>query len=49
VPVIIFTIAFGKDAGETDMKKLAEGSNGQFRQAESIDIEQIYKIISTYF
>jgi Ca-activated chloride channel family protein len=49
VPVVIFSIAFGQDADTEIMKSLAAASNGQFRQAESINIEDLYKIISTYF
>jgi Ca-activated chloride channel family protein len=49
VPVVVFSIAFGKDADTTDMKALAEATKGQFRQAESFNIEELYKIISTYF
>lgn len=49
VPVVVFSIAFGQDADTSIMKRLAEVTNGQFRQAESINIEEIYKIISTYF
>ena len=49
VPVVIFSIAFGKDADTSIMKRLAEVTNGQFRQAETINIEELYKLISTYF
>lgn len=49
VPVVVFSIAFGKDADINDMKRLAEVTKGQFRQAETINIEELYKIISTYF
>lgn len=49
IPVVIFSISFGKDADTTDMKALAEATKGQFRQAETINIEELYKIISTYF
>jgi Ca-activated chloride channel family protein len=49
VPVVVFSIAFGKDADTTIMKRLAEVTNGQFRQAETFNIEELYKLISTYF
>ena len=49
VPVVIFSIAFGRDADTSIMKRLAEITNGQFRQAETFDIEELYKLISTYF
>ncbi|MDF1513787.1 MAG: substrate-binding domain-containing protein [Anaerolineae bacterium] len=47
--VVIFTIAFGSDADEELMIELAEMGDGQFRRANDTDIEDLYKIISTYF
>jgi len=47
--VVIFSIAFGKDADTSIMKRLADVTNGQFRQAETFNIEELYKLISTYF
>lgn len=49
VPVVVFSIAFGKDADTSIMKRLAEVTKGQFRQAETFNIEELYKLISTYF
>lgn len=49
VPVVVFSIAFGSDADETIMKSLANATNGQFRKADSFNIGDLYKIISTYF
>ena len=49
VPVVVFSIAFGKDADVTIMKGLAQVTKGQFRQAESLNIEELYQLISTYF
>lgn len=49
VPVVVFSIAFGSDADTTIMKRLAEATNGQYRPANSFNIEELYKIISTYF
>ncbi len=48
-PVVIFTIAFGSDADEKLLRSLAEIGGGQFRRATETDIEELYKIISTYF
>jgi Ca-activated chloride channel family protein len=48
VPVVVFSIAFGSDADPVIMKRLADATNGQFRQADSFNIEDLYKIISTY-
>ena len=49
VPVVVFSIAFGQDADVTIMKGLAQVTNGQFRQAETINLEELYQLISTYF
>jgi len=47
--VVIFTIAFGSDADEKLLRSMAEMGGGQFRRATETDIEELYKIISTYF
>jgi Ca-activated chloride channel family protein len=49
IPVVIFTIAFGKDADEELLMQIAELGNGQFRRADETDIKELYQIISTYF
>jgi Ca-activated chloride channel family protein len=49
VPVVIFTIAFGDHADEKLLQRMAEIGEGQFRRADETDIEELYKIISTYF
>ena len=49
LPVVIFTIAFGTDADEKLMRVMADIGGGQFRRADETDIEELYKIISTYF
>jgi Ca-activated chloride channel homolog len=48
-PLVIFTIAFGDDADESMMRSIAELGNGQFRRADETDIEELYRLISTYF
>jgi len=48
-PIVIFTIGFGRDADEKFMRSLAEMGGGQYRRADEADIEDLYKIISTYF
>ena len=48
-PVVVFTIAFGSNADEKLMRAMAELGGGQFRRADETDIEELYKIISTYF
>lgn len=49
VAVVVFTIAFGGDADEDLLQEIAGAGNGQFRRADETDIEELYKIISTYF
>jgi len=47
--LVIFTIAFGSDADEALLEAIAKIGNGQFRRASETDIEELYRIISTYF
>jgi Ca-activated chloride channel family protein len=47
--LVIFTIAFGEDADEQLLRNIAELGNGQFRRADETDIEELYRLISTYF
>jgi Ca-activated chloride channel family protein len=49
VNVVVFTIAFGGDADEGLLQQVARIGNGQFRRADETDIEELYRIISTYF
>jgi Ca-activated chloride channel homolog len=49
VPVVIFTIAFGRDADDALMQEMARIGSGQFRRADETDLEELYRIISTYF
>lgn len=46
---VIFTIAFGGDADEALLSEMARIGQGQFRRADETDIEELYRIISTYF
>ncbi len=46
---VIFTIAFGRDADEPLLTEMARIGGGQFRRADETDIEELYRIISTYF
>jgi Ca-activated chloride channel family protein len=47
--LVIFTIGFGSDADVELLTSMAQIGNGQFRRADETDIEELYKIISTYF
>jgi len=48
-PVVVFTIAFGNDADDALLQELARIGGGQFRRANETDIEELYRILSTYF
>ena len=48
-PLVIFTIGFGSDADEIILRQIAEVGTGQYRPANETDIEELYRIISTYF
>ncbi len=49
VQVVVFTIGFGRDVDVSMLESVAETGNGQFRRADETDIQELYKIISTYF
>ncbi len=49
VDVVVFTIAFGRGADEDLLERIAEAGDGQFRRADETDIEELYRVISTYF
>ena len=49
VEVVVFTIAFGRGADEALLQRMAELGGGQFRRADETDIQELYRIISTYF
>ncbi len=48
-PVVVFTIAFGSDAEDGLLQEIARIGGGQFRRADETDIEELYRILSTYF
>jgi Ca-activated chloride channel family protein len=49
LPIVIFTIGFGEDVDATMLSEMARIGGGQFRRADEADIEELYRIISTYF
>ncbi|MHB0877194.1 MAG: VWA domain-containing protein [Anaerolineae bacterium] len=49
VPVVIFCIAYGDDADMDVLRTVAEASGGQVREGDDQSIEELYRIISTYF
>ena len=48
-PMVVFTIGFGNDADEIVLRQIAEIGSGQYRPADETDIEELYRVISTYF
>jgi len=49
VPVVIFCIAYGSDADFKTLQAIADASGGQVRSGDVTTIEELYKILSTYF
>ncbi len=48
-PIVIFAIAYGRDADYEVLQALADASGGQVRQGDLETIRQLYKILSSYF
>jgi Ca-activated chloride channel family protein len=48
-PVVIFAIAYGRDADLYTLGQLAEPTGGQVREGTVETIRELYKILSTYF
>ena len=48
IPVLIHTIAYGRDADERLLRELARTGGGQFHRADEIDIEGLYHLIVTH-
>lgn len=49
VQIVVFTIGFGSDVDAAMLQDVANIGHGQFRRADETDIQELYKIISTYF
>jgi Ca-activated chloride channel family protein len=49
IPVVVFCIAFGSDADYDTLEIIAQSTNGQVREGDLETIQQLYKILSTYF
>jgi Ca-activated chloride channel family protein len=47
--IVVFTIGFGNNADEELLDYIAELGGGQYRKADETDIEELYRVISTYF
>jgi len=49
VPVVVFCIAYGRDADIGTLQAIAEPTGGQVREGDLETIRDLYKILSTYF
>ncbi len=49
VPIVIFCIAYGRDADIRTLQEIAEPTGGQVREGDLETIQDLYKILSTYF
>jgi Ca-activated chloride channel family protein len=49
VPVVIFCIAYGRDADYNVLQSIADASGGQVREGNEETIRELYKILSSYF
>ena len=49
LPVVIFCIAYGSDADFNTLQVIADASGGQVRSGDVATIEELYRILSTYF
>lgn len=49
LPIVVFTVGFGRDTDEQMLEVMAGLGGGQFRRADETDIEELYRTISTYF
>ena len=49
LPVVIFCIAYGRDADYNVLQAIADASGGQVREGNEETIRELYKILSSYF
>ncbi len=49
VPVIVFAVAYGRDADYNTLQSLSDATGGQTREGTLETIRELYKILSTYF
>jgi len=49
VSIVVFTIGFGEDVDDDMLENIARIGGGQYRRANETDIQELYRIISTYF
>jgi Ca-activated chloride channel homolog len=49
VPVVVFCIAYGSDADLFTLQQIAAPTNGQVREGDLETIQDLYRVLSTYF
>lgn len=49
VPVVVFCVAYGEDAEIDTLEQLSSASGGQTRRGSTETIQELYKLLSTYF
>ena len=49
VQVVVFCIAYGDDADMETLRRIAEPTDGQVREGDPETIQDLYKVLSTYF
>jgi Ca-activated chloride channel family protein len=49
IPVVIFSVAYGRDADNDVLQALADASNGRVLEGTPATIRDLYRILSTYF
>ncbi len=49
LPVVVFCIAYGRGADYSALSALAEASGGFAREGDTATIQDLYKVLSTYF
>lgn len=49
LPVVVFCVAYGSDADMSTLESIANATGGQARRGSPETIQQLYKLLSTYF
>ena len=47
--MVVFSIAYGDDADMRTLQAISEPTGGQVREGDLETIQDLYKILSTYF
>ncbi|KPL23757.1 MAG: hypothetical protein AMJ93_03930 [Anaerolineae bacterium SM23_84] len=49
LPIVVFCVAYGRDADMDTLEEISEATGGQTRPGTPETIRQLYKVLSTYF